>query len=311
MRNFIVGIDLGGTNTKIGLLDRRLKIKDKIVFSTPKFKGRHSLINAVTSRLLSLLVRHNIKKENVCGIGIGLPGPVDSRKGIVHYFPNIFGWRRVGLSRIIRKRTGIPTFIDNDVNLITLAEFKKGAGRGSCNMVCLTLGTGVGGGIIVEGRLYRGSSLSAGEIGHIPIARDGPKCGCGARGCLESYIGNRHILNRARKIFGPISLEDLSIKAKRGNKQAIKIWQDVGRYLGFALSGIVNFFNPDFIVIGGGVSGAGDILFKQVRETILRRAMRPARDIVRVVKAKLGRDAGIIGAALLVLDVCDSKYKSR
>lgn len=298
--DFIIGIDLGGTNTRIGLLDERFQLREKTVFSTGRFNDKDSLINALCISVLELLSRRNIKREMVLGIGIGLPGPVDSQKGIVHYFPNIPGWRNVYLSRIIRRRTGIVTFIDNDVNLITLAEFSRGAGRGSKNMFCLTLGTGVGGGIIVDGRLYRGSSLSAGEIGHIPLTEDGPECGCGARGCLESYIGNRQIMNMAEKRFGPISLEDLSRKAKTGNKQAIKIWQDVGRHLGLALSGMVNFFNPDCIVIGGGVSEAGGILFNTVRKIIRIRAMAPAKNAVRIVKAGLGQDAGIIGAALLV-----------
>lgn len=298
-RNFTFGIDLGGTNTKIGLLDRGLKVKDKIVFSTRQFRAKGALIDAVCCRVKELATKHRINKSNIVGIGIGLPGPIDSLKGIVHFFPNIAGWRNVPLAKIIRKKTGIRVLIDNDVNLITLAEFKFGAGRNSRNMVCLTLGTGVGGGIIVEGKLYRGSSFSAGEIGHIPLSPDGPQCGCGAHGCLESYIGNRRILEKARKAFGNISLEDLSQKAKNGEVKAQKIWQEAGEYLGLCLSGVVNFFNPDCIVIGGGVSNAGSVLFEAVRKTVHARSMAPAKNMVKTIKAKLGQDAGIIGAGLL------------
>lgn len=302
MQNFIIGIDLGGTNTKIGLLTAKFKIKDKIIFPTQKFAGRDNLIDAVVSGVQSLLNKHKIKRTSVDGIGIGLPGPIDGRAGIVHYLPNIAGWRNVRLANIIRRKTGLPVFIDNDANLITLAEFSLGAGRGSENIVCLTLGTGVGGGIIVKGKLYRGSSSSAGEAGHIPLGFDGAQCGCGARGCLESYIGNQHILKKARKSFGNISLEALSQKAKSGNRKAIKIWQDIGAYLGLALSGIVNFFNPDCIVIGGGVAEAGGVLFNSARKAVRRRAMSPAKNTAKIVKAKLGQDAGIIGAGLLVLE---------
>jgi glucokinase len=301
-QKFIVGIDLGGTNTKIGLLTRDFQIRDKVIFSTQQFNSKNKLISAVCLRISEMLNKHSIEKKEVLGIGIGLPGPIDSQRGIVHYFPNIPGWKNVKLSAIMKKYTGIPVLIDNDVNLITLAEFKKGAGKGAYNVVCLTLGTGVGGGIIVEGRLFRGSSLSAGEIGHIPISKNGPRCGCGARGCLESYIGNRAILRKVNKLFGAVSLEEITKKARAGNKKAIAIWEEVGKSLGFALSGIVNFFNPDRIVIGGGISSAGGVLFKAITEEIRKRAMKPARDIVKIVKARLGEDAGIIGAALLFLN---------
>lgn len=300
--SYIIGIDLGGTNIKIGILDKAFKIKAKTILSTKEFSGKNSLIAAISGGILLLLSKCKIKKQYILGIGIGLPGPIDYQKGMVHYFPNIAGWRNVPLAKIIARQTGFPVFIDNDVNLIALAESRFGAGRLAKNMVCLTLGTGVGGGIIVEGGLYRGSSFSAGEIGHIPISFSGPKCGCGARGCLESYIGNSHILAKAKRVFGKITLEQLSCKAKSGDIKAVKIWRQIGGYLGFALTGVVNFFNPDCIVIGGGVSGAGNVLFDQVRKTIFQRAMSPAKNKVRVVKTQLGNDAGIIGAALLVLE---------
>lgn len=299
-QRFVIGIDLGGTNTRVGLLTKTFKIKDKVIFSTKNFKSKDRLINAVCITISGLLKKHNVNKKEVLGIGIGLPGPIDIQRGRVYYFPNISGWSNVSLSGIIQKKTGIFTLIDNDVNLIALAEFNLGAGRGSLNMICLTLGTGVGAGIIIDGKLYRGSSFSAGELGHIPISINGPKCGCGRRGCLESYIGNKHILSMAQNRLKVKQLEDLSRQAKQGVKSAIRIWQDVGEYLGFALSGVVNFLNPDCIVIGGGVAAAGSILFNSVRKTVNMRAMKPSKDVVRIVKAKLGQDAGILGAALLV-----------
>ena len=314
-QKFIIGIDLGGTNTKIGIVTKSFRIKEKLIFSTGNFKTKDGLIDAVCARVLGLLKKHKIAKKDVLGIGMGLPGPIDSLRGRVHYFPNISGWKDVPLSGIIQKKTGIFTLIDNDVNLITLAEFMLGGGQGSVNMVCLTLGTGVGGGIIIAGKLYRGSSLSAGELGHIPVSISGPKCGCGSRGCLESYIGNKHILKMAQNRLKvkqldisssgitkayPSGLEELSRHAKRGVKSAIHVWQDVGEYLGFALSGVVNFLNPDCIVIGGGVAAAGSVLLNSVRKTVNARAMKPSKNIVRIVKARLGDDAGILGAALLV-----------
>jgi glucokinase len=163
------------------------------------------------------------------------------------------------------------------------------------------LGTGVGGGIIIEGKLYRGRGNASGEIGHIPINENGPSCNCGGRACLEAYIGNNIILREAKKSFGrKISLEELSLLAGKGNKKARAIWSRVAEKLGLALAGIVNLLNPDCIVIGGGVANVGKILFDRVREVITKRAMSVQAKHVKVIKARLRDDAGLIGAAILV-----------
>jgi glucokinase len=196
---------------------------------------------------------------------------------------------------------GLPVYLDNDANLMALAEFHRGAAKGAKNAVCLTLGTGVGGGIIIEKRLYRGSTFNAGELGHIPINENGSQCNCGGKACIETYVGNARILREARRIFKRrISLEDISALAKRKNKRAVKIWQDAGRRLGIALSGVVNSLNPDVIVIGGGVASAGAVLFQNIRLAIKQRAMHIQAKHVKVKAAKLGSDAGLIGAGLLV-----------
>ncbi|MFQ5680943.1 MAG: ROK family protein [Candidatus Omnitrophota bacterium] len=299
-KRWIIGIDLGGTNTRIGLLDDALHIKGRVVSPTKKIINRERLLDFLSCAVDDLLSGRGLKRRDVCGIGMGLPGPVDARKGIVYYLPNIRGWRDVALAAVIKKRIGISARIDNDVNLITLGELYRGAGRGAGNMVCLTLGTGVGGGIVVGGSLYRGSSFSAGEIGHIPLSSRGPKCGCGARGCLESYVGNARIIRKARKIWRDIDLPGLSQKAVVGDIKAIAVWRDIGEHLGLALCGVVNFFNPDRIVIGGGVSAAGETLFSVVRDVIRKRAMSPAKDRVKIVRARLGDDAGLIGAGVYV-----------
>jgi len=184
---------------------------------------------------------------------------------------------------------------------MALAEHRLGAARGCRNAVCLTLGTGVGGGLILEGKLYRGSSYGAGEIGHMPINEKGPSCNCGGFACLEAYVGNRRIMRQVKAIFKKdIPLEEVSAMAYRGNKKAAALWEAVGSRLGCALTGVVNLLNPDCIVIGGGVASAGKILFDRARETILLRAMPVHARAVKVVGAQLGNDAGMIGAALLV-----------
>lgn len=300
MKN-IIAIDLGGTNLKIGLFDQHCKLQYKKVLSTKSFIRKESLIKAITDAVIRILKDKNLKRAQIQGIGLGLPGPIDVKKGIVHFFPNIPGWKEVKLRNILQKQLGFPVYLDNDAHLMALAEFSRGAAKKVKNAVCLTLGTGVGGGIIIEGRLYRGSTFNAGEIGHIPINEVGPRCNCSGRACLEVYVGNSHILKKAKRIFRrDISLEEVSALAKKKNKQATKIWQEAGRRLGIALSGVVNLLNPDVIVIGGGVACAGEVLFRNIRLTIIQRAMRVQAKHVKVLAAKLGSDAGLIGAALLV-----------
>ena len=300
-KKFFIGVDLGGTNLRLGLLDSRYKIKDKITFGTKKFIKKEDLIQALIDSIYKIITDHALNKKDILGVGLGLPGPIDVRQGTVHFFPNIAGFRDVNLKSILEKKLRLPVFLDNDANLMSLAESKLGAAKGFKNALCLTLGTGVGGGVIINGDIYRGSSFAAGEVGHIPINERGPRCNCGGRGCLEAYVGNQKILRQAKRLFKrDIALEELSRLAVRGNRQAIKVWSGVGMRLGVALAGAVNLLNPDAIVIGGGVAAAGKVLFDKVRETILMRAMSVQAQKVRIYKAKLGSDAGLIGAAILV-----------
>jgi len=298
---FIVAIDLGGTNLKSALLDLNYKIKDRRVLNTKGFKKKESLIAAIVDSVKKIIRDNQLSKKDILGVGLGLPGPIDVRNGLVHFFPNIPGWKEVRLKNILERSLSLPIFLDNDANLMALAEYKLGAARGFKNAVCITLGTGVGGGIILDGRLYRGFSFAAGEIGHIPINEKGPRCNCGGVACLETYIGNNAILRDARNLFKrDVSLEELSRLARKQNKKAKTIWSKVGSRLGTAFVGVVNLFNPDAIVIGGGVANAGKILFARVRETIAKRAMNVQARRVKVFKTKLGSDAGLIGAAILV-----------
>ena len=248
---------------------------------------------------------------------MGVPGLVDSIHGLVHNLTNIRGWRKVALKEYLEKNTKLTAYIDNDVNLMALGELMCGAGQGGVkNLVCLTLGTGVGGGIIIEGKIYRGSTLSAGELGHIPVNADGPRCHCGGYGCLERYVGNAYIVEKAikaiesgrRSLIKKLSegnLEAITPRtifqaARRGDKLAKEIWEETGRYIGVALSGVINLLNPEMIVVGGGVAQAGKLLFEPIRRTVKERAMSLPAGKVKIVPAKLGEDAGLIGAGMLV-----------
>ena len=298
---YIIGIDLGGTNLKIALLSVRYKILHKHVLSTRTFTTKALLIKAIVDSIREVTHQWGLRKQDIIGVGLGLPGPVDTASGVVHFFPNIPGWKDVRLRSILRQRTGLPVFLDNDANLMCLAEYAAGAARGVRNAICMTLGTGVGAGIIIEGKLYRGSSYAAGEIGHFPLNERGPRCNCGGIACLERYVGNSRILRQAHKAFGrKVSLEYVSALAAKGNSRAKGIWRDAGSHLGVAIAGAVNLLNPDVVVVGGGVANAGDVLFNEMKKVVCRRAMSVQTRHLRICKAQLGSGAGVVGAAILV-----------
>jgi len=300
-KEFIAGIDLGGTNLKIALLDLKFRIRHKEVLNTQSFTKKEVLITAVVDSVHKILKDNKLNKSSILGIGLGLPGPVDYKEGIAHFFPNIPGWKEVKLRTILERKLKLSVFVDNDAKVMALAEYKLGAAKGTTNAICITLGTGVGGGIIINGELYRGLSNAAGEIGHMPINENGPKCNCGGYACLESYIGNNRVLAEARKVFGStITLEKLSYLAGKGDRKAKAVWLKFAERLSVALVGVVNLLNPDCIVIGGGVAGAGKILFDNLKKIIASRAMSVQAAHVKIFKAKLGNNSGLIGAAILV-----------
>ncbi|MDD5044439.1 MAG: ROK family protein [Candidatus Omnitrophica bacterium] len=301
LKKYIIAIDLGGTNLKIALLDLNFRIKARQSFPTGRLKTKFKLIAKIKSSVTEILSAEKISRSEVLGIGIGVPGPVDYGSGKVHFFPNIPGWKDVALKSILERMIRLPVLIDNDANLMCLAEARLGAAKKSKNAVCLTLGTGVGAGLLINGDLYRGSGFAAGEIGHMPLNEEGPRCNCGGRACLERYIGNKEILKSAKKYFKRnITLEELSSLAKKGNKKAKELWYNVGIKLGIVLAGVVNLINPDRMVIGGGVADAGKILFSAVIQTIKERSMPVQARSVKVLKARLGSSAGLIGAAILL-----------
>lgn len=315
-RKWIVGVDMGGTRIKMAVVSLEGRISYRVSFNVQKHWPFKDFLKTFVETLGQFLKVHAIPKQSLLGIGMGLPGLIDFERGIVHHLVNVRGWREAPIASLLRKRLGVPVFVDNDVNLMTLGEATYGAAKGFSNVVCLTLGTGVGGGILLKGTLYRGSSLSAGEIGHVPVSRGGPRCPCGGRGCLEMFVGNRAIVRRAKEKIraGKRSLvskwldgrlnrltpEILSQAARKGDRLSLSIWKEVGEWVGIALAGIVNVYNPDRIVVGGGVAEAGEVLFRPILATLQERAMRFPMKHLKVVKAKLGNDAGMIGASVLV-----------
>lgn len=303
MKKFTLGIDVGGTNIKLGLVNTSGKVVVQKSFSTKAYRhNKNKLLEALLRAVRSLFAEEGLKKENIQGIGIGLPGLIDPVRGMVNILPNISGWRKVPLKKIIEARLGIKTFLENDVNLITLGEWKYGAGRGVKNLVCITLGTGVGGGLIINNQLYRGEGFAAGEVGHMPLNEKGPACGCGGYGCFERYVGNRYVLKEAAKIFNKpnIDFSDIRRFSEHGNPKALLFWKDMATHIGNGLAGIVNLLNPTMIIIGGGISNNHKYLFPTIRQVIKRRAFKVPASMAKIVRTRLGDAAGIIGAQVLV-----------
>lgn len=315
MTKFALGIDLGGTYVKLALVDTKGRISHRAKLSTAAYRRRAELVDALVSEVGAILKKARLSPKGLLGVGIGVPGLVDFERGLVYYLTNVPGWENTPLKRLLAARLKVPVLVDNDVNLMALGEYRFGAGKGAKDLVCITLGTGVGGGIIIDGLLYRGSTFSAGEIGHMPLKEEGLPCNCGGSGCLERYVGNRYITEEIRKkirggsptIIKKLVKDDLSAitpeviskAAKEGDRLSIAFWNAVGKRIGVTLSGIVNLLNPERIIIGGGIAEAGDMLLKPIRETVNKRALPVPRKAVKILKAGLGNDAGIIGAAAL------------
>ena len=309
MRTALMGLDLGGTNIKSVLLDARsLKVIVKRQIPTLAHLGSGAVIKIMAGEIGYLLRVAGSKNIGVAAIGLGSAGLVN--KGTVRNSPNLPGWQNaVPLERLLKKELpglNIPLAIDNDANCFVLAETFCGAAKGSQDVVGLTLGTGVGGGLVLDGKLYRGSTGGAGELGHTSIKYDGPRCLCGNRGCLEAMVGANAIIVRYGELNSKFKIQnskftvaDISVRARKGESAAIKALAETGTLLGVGLANYANIFNPQAIVIGGGVAQAGKYILDPAIKEMKRRAMPFNVLGIKVKPAKLGPWAGAIGAALL------------
>ncbi len=310
---FAIGVDLGGTSIKVGVVSKEGKIEKKISVDTLADGGPDIVIHQI-KKGIDLVLDKYIKQ--VVGIGIGSPGVVAAKKGMVEHPPNLPGWEKVPLGKIIEKAYKIDTFVENDANAAAVGELIFGAGKDLENFIMVTLGTGVGSGIIINGKLYRGETGAAGELGHITIDYKGPQCNCGNIGCVETYVGNNYMVERVSvelgnhpesKIFelldnnlGQLSPKIICDAANSGDQYAKSVVVETGRYLGFGLASVVNLLDISKIIIGGGVAGFGKMLFDSIQDTIKERTLKSLKDRIEVLPAKLKNEAGILGASALV-----------
>ncbi len=310
------GIDIGGTNIKYGLIDRSGKILFKEHRPSLVSKGAEPLMHLVTNIAESLMFHAAEDDLHIEHLGVGTPGAVDTKTGtVIGPSPNIKGWQGMEIGRILSERLNMPVTIDNDVNATALAELKYGSGAGFDSMICVAIGTGVGGGIILNGKLWRGANHTAGEIGHICIDPNGPLCACGAHGCIEVYCKSAAIIERTRKhLNGNMTdnfkkilegdIDNLSIRKiftalKKGDLIAKDVIEETADFLAIGLSGVVNLLNPQIVVIGGGVADGGGGFVEAVAAKLKKRAFSSATENLRVAKAALGNDAGFVGAGIL------------
>lgn len=309
MSKYVFGVDIGGTTVKLGLVDKEGNIIEKWEINTNRANDGANILPDVAKSIKDKMAERSIDASEVIGVGVGVPGPVDS-KGTVHRAVNL-GWGTFNVGEEMTRLTGFKSMAGNDANVAALGEMWKGGGKGYSSIVMVTLGTGVGGGIIVDGKILSGATGAGGEIGHIHLKDDETrKCGCGNKGCLEQYASATGIANTAEKMFKTynkptILKNDFSAKAvfdgvKAGDELCKEIATSFGKDLGKGLAMIAGTVNPEAFVIGGGVSKAGEVLFDYIKPAFDEYVFFGAGD-AKLVLATLGNDAGMLGAAKLVL----------
>jgi len=314
-------IDLGGTKVRavVAGLDGHIYSED--IRLSRASEGLEITIDTMVGALEAACAGAGVDRSNIKSLGVASPGAVDVHNGIVPEAPQLPGWKDVPLVQLISDRLALPVWLENDANAAALGESRFGAGKGAQHMLYMTISTGVGGGIIVDGKLYRGTRGAAGELGHIVIQADGPRCGCGGQGCLESLIsgtaianageelaaaGKAPLLAELRESEGPVTAEMMSRAAKAGDEAVAEYADKVGLYLGSALASYVNIFNPSVIVIGGGVSLSGEMFMDQAIATMQERAMRGPLSDVTVKLGELQDRAGTLGMIARLSDEFDT-----
>jgi len=318
--NYIIGVDLGGTNIVSLLMSRDGKILARDTRRSLAKEGKERTISQIVASVREILregERLKVFSKSILGVGIGSPGPLNTKEGVIHFAPNLPGWIEVPLVQILRDELNLPIFLENDANAAALGEWWLGAGKNVDNLVLLTLGTGIGGGIIIEGEVLHGAWDTAAEIGHMIIHEGGLTCGCGKQGCLEAYASATGVVKRTLAAIEKGEktllinlvenrLEDITCElifktAEKGDSLAKWIVEETARYLGIGIASIVNIINPEMVILSGGMIAAGDTLFKPVRKYAQENALAAAIKEVKIVPAALGGNAGAIGAAATVL----------
>jgi glucokinase len=316
-QQFIIGVDLGGTNIVVGAMsaDGSRSFAARSIPTGAELGAENvadRIVGLIEEVIVDTVAETRAQRSDIIGVGIGAPGPLDRERGLVIVAPNL-GWRNFPLRDRIAERLDLPATLDNDANCATVGEWWQGAARGGTNVIGMTIGTGIGGGLIVDGKLFHGSSDVAGEIGHTTIDLNGRHCKCGNYGCLEAYASGPAIATRAREVLvreetasllpslvdgklETLTAETVYKAAQQGDAVANEIVRDTARYLGAGIANLLNIINADVVVVAGGVTLAGDALFTPLRAEVRRRSFRPAVDAKRMVPGELPGTSGVVGA---------------
>jgi len=302
-----IGIDFGATTIKTGLCEDAKILSTLTPLETTQFSSPEATIDAIANHIENLRKSH----PNIAAVGIGVPGNVQFDRGFVDNLTNVPGWTNVPLRDLLEKKTGLPAIAENDANCMAYAEWRHGAGENHNNMLAITLGTGVGGGLVLNGQFHHGANSVAGEVGQMSIAWNGRPGVYGNRGCLEQYIGHRQLTEHAAELYNnagtPCTPNECSPKnlAKAANNNdpiALQLWDEFADMLACALCNVCWLVNPNRIVIGGGIAGAGDVLFNPLRKKIAAQLSQSHLLNLEIVPARFGNDAGILGAATIAAD---------
>ncbi|WP_199621554.1 ROK family glucokinase [Paenibacillus alkalitolerans] len=309
-----VGVDIGGTTIKLGICSEEGKLLHTYEGPTGAENGPDAVLDNIATYVRKIIADNNLNWEALAGVGIGMAGFMDIPAGIMRHSPNLPGWKNVPVKATLEQKLSVPVKMNNDANVAALGEVWGGAGKGIDNVVVYTLGTGVGGGIIIRGHIYEGFSGMAGELGHVQVVPDmeAIQCGCGQYGCVETVSSATGIIRMAKDAVergdrtslsdaGEITAKDVFDAARNGDEVAVRIVKRAAFYLGKAMAATAVIVNPQRFILGGGVARAGDILFDAVREVFTKYTPEPARAYVDIVPAELGNDAGVVGAAGLHL----------
>lgn len=314
---YAIGVDLGGANLRVVVVNLESNVVARIRKKTNASEGRDKVFRRMIDAIYEAIELSKIGKDKIKGIGVGIAGLINHEEGVCLYCPNIEGWENVPVKRLIEEEFAIDTSVEDSSRAMALAEHWSGVARGIDNFIFINVGVGIGCGIFIHGKLYRGVGGIAGEFGHITIDETGPRCNCGNHGCLETLASGPAISRRAREAIGEgvvtlieklaegnlanITPEIVVEAVRRGDKLAFNIMEETGEHLGTGIADIINIFNPELIVIGAGVSQAGDILLEPLKRTVKARALQLSSSMVDIKVSQLGDNAGAMGAAIMVL----------
>lgn len=324
-RGLVIGIDMGATHLTMILADFSAQVIDEIEVPFSVSRGPETCINQANQLLEDLLKKNQLSIDDISSLGIGVPGPIASEAGTVFAPPIMPGWDGYPIRANLEEKWGMPVSLNNDAELGALGEWAYGFGRGENHLAYIKVGTGIGSGLLLNGQIYRGATGSAGEIGHLTLDENGPLCDCGNHGCLESLAGGKAIARQAREAIlkgqrtslssmvplEEITARDVASAARRGDLVSQEIIANAGNYLGIAIAGLVNLFNPRTVVVGGGVALIGDLLLQPIRDTVIRRSLLASARTVKINTAVLRRHSSGMGAIVQALSIALHQVAER